>query len=72
MDIAQWTSQGLDPARFSYLGVKAAVAHRGAYEPIAARLLWADTPGPCTSRLETLAYTHLRRPVYPLDPDTTV
>ncbi len=68
MDVAQWTSQGLDPAGFSYLGVKAAVAHRGAYEPIAARLLWADTPGPCTSRLDTLAYTHLRRPVYPLDP----
>lgn len=72
MDIAQWTSQGLDPARFSYLGVKAAVAHRGAYEPIAARLLWADTPGPCTSRLATLDYRHLRRPVYPLDPETTL
>lgn len=72
MDVAQWTSQGLDPAGFSYLGVKAAVAHRGAYEPIAARLLWADTPGPCTSRLETLEYKHLRRPIYPLDPDLTV
>jgi microcystin degradation protein MlrC len=68
MDVAQWTSQGLDPAGFSYLGVKAAVAHRGAYEPIAARLLWADTPGPCTSRLDTLNYNHLKRPVYPLDP----
>lgn len=71
MDIAQWTSQGLHPGGFSYLGVKAAVAHRGAYEPIAARLLWADTPGPCTSRLATLDYRHLRRPVYPLDPNVT-
>jgi microcystin degradation protein MlrC len=71
MDVAQWTSQGLQPAGFSYLGVKAAVAHRGAYEPIAARLLWADTPGPCTSRLDTLGYRHLRQPVYPLDPEVT-
>jgi microcystin degradation protein MlrC len=71
MDVAQWTSQGLQPGGFSYLGVKAAVAHRGAYEPIAARMLWADTPGPCTSRLSTLTYRHLQRPVYPLDPEAT-
>ena len=69
MDLAQWTSQGIAPGDFSYLGVKAAVAHRGAYEPIAARLLWADTPGPCTSRLDTLRFAHVRRPVFPLDAD---
>lgn len=69
MDLAQWTSQGIAPGDFSYLGVKAAVAHRGAYEPIAARLLWADTPGPCTSRLATLRYGHVRRPLFPLDAD---
>ena len=67
MDLGQWTSQGIDPGSFSYLGVKAAVAHRGAYEPIAARLLSADTPGPCTSLLETLHFQRVRRPVYPLD-----
>jgi microcystin degradation protein MlrC len=72
MDVAQWTSQGLEPGEFSYLAVKAAVAHRGAYEPIAARLLWVDTPGPCTSRLATLDYRHIQRPVYPLDPDARV
>jgi microcystin degradation protein MlrC len=67
MDLAQWTSQGIAPEAFSFLGVKAAVAHRGAYEPIAARMLWADSPGPCTSRLRNLRYVHVRRPVFPLD-----
>ena len=69
MDLGQWTSQGIAPEGFSYLGVKAAVAHRGAYEPIATRLLWADTPGPCTSRLDTLRFEQVRRPVFPLDAD---
>ncbi len=67
MDLGQWTSQGLDPRSFSYLGVKAAVAHRRAYDPIAARMLWADTPGPCTSNLNALPYSRIHRPVFPLD-----
>ncbi len=67
MDLAQWTSQGLDPAKFSLLGVKAAVAHRCAYEPIAARMLSVDTPGPCTSHLASLPYRQIQRPIFPLD-----
>lgn len=68
-DLGQWRSQGVDPARFAVIGVKAAVAHRRAYEPIAARLLSVDTPGPCSSRLRSLPYRHVRRPVWPLDAD---
>jgi microcystin degradation protein MlrC len=47
--------------------VKAAVAHRRAYERIAARMLWADTPGPCRSDLTRLPFKKVRRPVFPLD-----
>jgi microcystin degradation protein MlrC len=47
--------------------VKAAVAHRRAYDKIAARMLWVDTPGPCSSNVRTLPYRHLTRPIYPLD-----
>jgi microcystin degradation protein MlrC len=68
MDIGQWLSQGIDPSKFSFLGVRAAVAHRGAYAPIAERMLWADTPGPCSSRLSRFAFQKLRRPIFPLDP----
>ncbi len=68
MDLAQWRHVGLPPEAFSIIGVKAAVAHRRAYDPIAARHYWVDTPGPCTSNLATLPYRKLRRPIYPLDP----
>lgn len=66
-DLGQWRSQGLEPTSFSFIGVKAAVAHRRVYDPIAARMLWVDTPGPCTSNIRSLPYRRIRRPVYPLD-----
>lgn len=66
-DLGQWRSQGIEPMRLSVVGVKAAVAHRRAYDPIAARMLWVDTPGPCSSNVSTLPFHHLQRPVYPLD-----
>ncbi len=66
-DLGQWRSQGIEPTDLSVIVVKAAVAHRRAYDPIAARMLWVDTPGPCTSDLRSLPYRHIRRPIYPLD-----
>lgn len=66
-DLGQWRSQGIDPAKLSVIVVKAAVAHRRAYDPIAARMIWVDTPGPCTSNLLSLPYRHIRRPIFPLD-----
>jgi microcystin degradation protein MlrC len=66
-DLGQWRSQGIEPAKLSVIGVKAAVAHRRAYDPIAARMLWVDTPGPCRSDLRKLPFHYVRRPVYPLD-----
>jgi microcystin degradation protein MlrC len=68
MDLGQWLSQGLDPSKFDFIAAKAAVAHRGAYAPIARRMLWADTPGPCSSNLESFTFHKLRRPIFPLDP----
>jgi microcystin degradation protein MlrC len=66
-DLGQWRSQGIEPTQLSVIAVKAAVAHRRAYDPIAARMLWADTPGPCTGNLRSLPYRKIRRPVFPLD-----
>lgn len=68
MDLGQWRHVGLPPESFSFIGVKAAVAHRRTYDSIAARHFWVDTPGPCTSRLAALPYRKLQRPIYPLDP----
>ena len=66
-DLGQWRSQGIDPAKLSVIVVKAAVAHRRAYDPITARSFWVDTPGPCSSNLRSLPYQRVRRPVFPLD-----
>ncbi|MDZ4287572.1 MAG: M81 family metallopeptidase [Prosthecobacter sp.] len=66
-DLGQWRSQGLEPKDFSVIGVKAAVAHRRAYDSITARMIWVDTPGPCSSNLKALPFEKIRRPIYPLD-----
>ena len=60
-DLGQWHSQGIAVENLSVVAVKAAVAHRRAYDKIAARMLWVDTPGPCSSNLQTLPYRHLQR-----------
>ena len=66
-DLGQWRSQGIEPASLSVIAVKAAVAHRRAYDPIAARMLWVDTPGPCTGNLRSLPWRRIQRPIFPLD-----
>ncbi len=68
-DLGQFRSQGIEPRDFDFIGVKAAVAHRQAYNPIALASHWVHTPGPCSSDLSTFPYHRLCRPVYPLDQD---
>jgi microcystin degradation protein MlrC len=67
MDLGQWRSQGIDPEKLSAIGIKAAVGHRRAYDPIAAGTFTVATRGPCTSDLTRLPYRKIRRPVFPLD-----
>ena len=67
-DLGQWRSQGIDPEDFAVIGIKAGVAHRRAYDPIAAASFNVATPGPCTSDPAALPYRRLRRPIFPLDP----
>jgi microcystin degradation protein MlrC len=68
MDLGQWRSVGVEPARLKVIGVKAAVAHRRAYDPIARANFLVATPGPCCGDLRKLDYKRIRRPVFPLDP----
>ncbi len=67
-DLGQLRSQGIEPRALAVIGVKAAVAHRRAYDPIAAASFTVATPGPCASDLSILPYRNLRRPIFPLDP----
>ena len=66
-DLGQWRSQGIEPSSLAIIGVKAAVAHRQAYDPITAASYRVRTPGPCASDLRTLPYRRVRRPIFPLD-----
>lgn len=66
-DLGQLRSQGIVPEELSVIGVKAAVAHRRAYDKIARASYTVTTPGPCTSDVTQFPYRLLRRPIYPLD-----
>jgi microcystin degradation protein MlrC len=66
-DLGQLRSQGIVPEKLFAIGIKAAVAHRRAYDPIAQGSYTVATPGPCSSVLATFPYRRLRRPVFPLD-----
>ena len=68
-DLGQWRSQGINPEEFRVIGVKAAVAHRQAYDKIMAETHTLTTRGPCSSDSRVFPYTRLRRPVFPLDLD---
>jgi microcystin degradation protein MlrC len=66
-DLGQFRSQGIEPTAFRVIGIKAAVGHRQAYDPIAKSSHTVQTPGPCSSRLTDFPYKRLHRPIYPLD-----
>ena len=67
-DLGQLRSQGIEPSGLSVIGVKAAVAHRRAYDKVQRVSFTVNTPGPCGSDLTALPYRRLIRPVFPLDP----
>ena len=59
-DLGQRHSQVGAVEKLNVVVVKAAVAHRAAYDPITARSLTADTTGLCSSNLKRLPYQHPR------------
>lgn len=67
-DLGQLRSQGIIPEKQSVILVKAAVAHRQAYDPIAYKSYTVETLGPCSSNLARFKYRKIKRPIFPLDP----
>lgn len=59
-DLGQLRSQGIEPTTCSVIGVKAAVAHRRAYDPIARMTYTVDTAGPCSSDLRKFPFRKTR------------
>jgi microcystin degradation protein MlrC len=65
--LGQLTCLGIEPRRQRLLVVKAAIAYKAAYGPIAGTIIAVDTPGLTAVNPERFAYRHIRRPMFPLD-----
>jgi microcystin degradation protein MlrC len=65
--LGQLTSAGIDPKSAKMLVVKAAVAYKAAYAPVAASIIEVDTPGVTAVNPNRFNYRHIPRPMYPLD-----
>jgi microcystin degradation protein MlrC len=65
--LGQLTSAGIDPTKAKIIVVKAAVAYKAAYEPIAGETIPVDTPGLTAINPARFTYRRIRRPMYPLD-----
>ena len=63
----QLLSLGVQPQAMRIIVVKAAIAYRAAYEPIAGEIIEVDTPGLTAVNPQHFTYGHLRRPIFPLD-----
>lgn len=66
-DLGQWRSQGVEPENLFAIGIKAAIEHHPAYDPIAKASYTIDLPGPCAEDLSRLPFERVSRPIYPLD-----
>jgi microcystin degradation protein MlrC len=66
-NLQQLRALGIEPTALQIIVVKAAIAYRAAYEPIAQRIIEVDTPGLAAADVRHFSYTKLKRPIYPLD-----
>jgi len=64
--LGQLTCLGIRPDRQRLLVVKAAIAYKAAYQPVAGTIIEVDTPGLTAVNPERFEYRHIRRPLYPL------
>jgi microcystin degradation protein MlrC len=65
--LGQLTCLGIDPRRQRILVVKAAIAYKAAYLPVAGTIIEVDTPGLTAVNPRRFNYQHIRRPMFPLD-----
>jgi microcystin degradation protein MlrC len=67
MDLGQLRSQGIVPEDLYMVGIKAAVSHKAAYDPLLKASFYVDTPGLGSSDLRRFDFRHIPRPIAPLD-----
>ena len=69
-DLNYFRAFGIEPTARRLLVLKSAAHFRAAFEPIATRVIEVAAPGISSPDLHSFPYQHLRRPIYPLDPET--
>ncbi|GGJ00987.1 microcystinase C [Halobellus salinus] len=67
-DPEAFRSHGIVPERKRVLVLKSTVHYRAAFDPIAGGVKEVSAPGLCSPDLSSFSYEHVRRPMYPLDP----
>jgi len=69
-DLAQLTSLGIDPLACATIALKSMQHFKAAFGPVAREIIEVDSGALCTRNYLARPYTRVRRPIYPLDPDT--
>ena len=67
LDTGLFRSQGIEPLEKKIIVVKSSVHFRGAFTPIATRIIEVDTPGLIAIDLTRFDFKRLQRPIWPLD-----
>jgi microcystin degradation protein MlrC len=70
LDAEVFLHHGIDVTRYKIVALKSSQHFRAGFEPLAAHILTADSPGLTTLDLTTFPYRRVERPVWPLDADT--
>jgi microcystin degradation protein MlrC len=70
-DQQQLKSVGIEPTEQHILVMKSAIRWRGGFEGITTRSIDLDTSGLGSVNLATFPYQRIRRPIFPLDPETS-
>lgn len=71
LDPEPFLLHGIDVTRCRIVGLKSSAHFRAGYDGLARTIITTDPPGLSTSNLARFPYTRVRRPIYPLDLDTS-
>src|SRR5262249_45023009 len=70
IDLNVFRAHGIDPTRRRVIALKGKGHFRAAFAPIASRVILVEGPAITGSDLSRLPFKSIRRPTWPLDPDT--
>ena len=70
-DPQMYRSVGEEPTDARIVQIKSPMAFRAAYDGLFEEVFIIEAPGAASPKLADLPWQHIRRPIYPLDRDTT-